>query len=103
MSAAHDLGIAPAPMPAKPPVTLPSGNPGRVLGDCKRVALRADWKLVTWQTFRDEATRCLTPDAQPDEHARFMAVVEKYFAVTRGPAFSDDPSQWRHVHHEPTE
>jgi hypothetical protein len=78
-----------------PSVTLPSGNPGHILGACKRAALKERWLLEQWTSFREAAMRAMTPDAHPDEHERFMAVVRAHFTVTLGPMFSADPSQWR--------
>lgn len=80
---------------AKPPVTLTSGNPLKVLEACRRVARKADWRLEQWDSFRGAASRCFSAEAQPEEHHAFMAIVRAHFDVTLASSFSDDPSQWR--------
>lgn len=73
-----------------PVVRLTNGHPPYVLAACSRVAERADWSLRRWREFRASAQACLTPDALPEEHAKFLAVVRSYFTVELAPGFTPD-------------
>lgn len=85
----------PVAAPTAPPVYLASGNPQRILSDCRKAAIKAGWMLSTWDEFASTARACLTPDATVEEHATFLRVVEERFAVTRGKGFDADPASWR--------
>ena len=85
----------PPPPVAAPPVYIASGNPQRILSDCRKAAVKAGWLLSTWDEFATTARACLTPDATVEEHATFLRVVEERFAVTRGKGFDADPATWR--------
>lgn len=84
----------------KPAVFLTSGNPARILGDCKKAAVKADWSLAQWVEFSATARACLSPEAASEEWACFLRVVEERFDVTRGPRFNADPSSWSSAQHD---
>lgn len=64
-----------------PTVTLRSLEPLHVLSDCKKAAIRDGWLLERWEEFIATARACLTPDAAPEELAKFMDVVRERFNV----------------------
>lgn len=97
MSTARDLGLDPNVVPpALPPVTLRSGNPMRIVTDCRAVARKAGWTLARWDEFYATCKACFTPSASAEEAAKLLDVVASHFTVTFGPGFRWDPSEWDH-------
>jgi len=97
MSTARDLGLDPNVVPpALPPVTLRSGNPMRIVTDCRAVARKAGWTLARWDEFYATCKACFSPAASREEVDAMLDVVRSHFAVTLGPGFSFDPAEWDH-------
>jgi hypothetical protein len=65
----------------KPRVRLTTTEPIKVLADCKRAALKANWLLSEWVEFSATCRACLTADCEPEEMALFMSVVRERFDV----------------------
>ncbi len=71
----------------RPPLRLWKNEPLTILGDAKKAALKADVSLRWWGEFRASVDACLTPDAEPEEMAKFLEVVRSYFECTEHPSF----------------
>lgn len=101
MTPATDIGLERVTAaPTLPPVYLSNGNPLKVLAECRKVALKADWSLAKWSEFSTSFRSCFSADATPEENEKGLDVVRSHFTVTLGDSFSADPTQWDNRHRE---